>query len=202
MYHLFYKILFMKKVFFIALLYCHINIEMKGQESPMYFSKVKDASGNDMLLGRCALAALQQHPFADWYNRNYAAYTVDTATCNYIRPLLKNKKLTIFLGTWCGDSRREVPRMIKMLECCNFDFSNLTLIMVSNDDSLYKQSPAHEEAGRNIVRVPTIIVEEYRREEGRIVEYPVSSLEKDLLSILSKENYVPNYSKKQMMNMK
>ena len=192
----------MKKVFFIALLYCHINIEMKGQENAMYFSKVKDAFGNEMLLGKCAVAALQQPPFADWYNRNYSSYTVDTATCNYIRPLLKDKKLTIFLGTWCGDSRREVPRMIKMLECCNFDFNNLKLIMVSNEDSLYKQSPAHEEAGRNIVRVPTIIVEEQHKEAGRIVEYPVSSLEKDLLSILRRENYIPNYSNIQVMRMR
>lgn len=192
----------MKKIFFIALLFSHIIMKLKGQENSMYYSKVKDASGNEMLLGKCAPAALQQSPFADWYNQNYAAYTVDTATCNFIRPLLKDKKLTIFLGTWCGDSRREVPRIIKMLECCNFNFSNLTLIMVSNDDSLYKQSPAHEEAGRNIVRVPTIIVEEHRREEGRIVEYPVSSLEKDLLSILLKENYVPNYSNKRQVNMK
>jgi hypothetical protein len=189
----------MKKVLIIALLYCHIYIEMKGQESPIYFSKVKDISGNEMLLGRCDLAAFQQPPFAEWYNRNYAAYTVDTATCNFIRPLLKDKKLTIFLGTWCGDSRREVPRMIKMLECCNYDFKNLTLIMVGNSDSLYKQSPTHEEAGRNIVRVPTFIVEEQRSESGRIIEYPVTSLEKDLLSILRKENYVPNYSSIQVM---
>lgn len=183
------------------MLYCLSIPEMKAQQSN-YFSLVKDAGGNDMLLGKCSVAALKQYPFEQWYNQNYMSYTVDTATCNFIRPLLKNKKLTIFMGTWCGDSRREVPRIIKMLECCDFNFENLTLIMVSNQDSLYKKSPTHEEAGRNIVRVPTLIVEDQSLETGRIIEYPVTSLEKDLLSILRKENYVPNYSNIQVMRLK
>ena len=51
----------------------------------------------------------------------------------------------------------------------------------------------HEEAGRNIVRVPTIIVEQKGAEIGRIIEFPVTSLEKDLLTILRKEKYQPNY---------
>ncbi len=67
--------------------------------------------------------------------------------------------------------------------------------MVSNQQDSYKQSPQHEENGRNIIRVPTIIIEDNFKEVGRIVEYPVVSLEKDMLSILRKERYVPNYSK-------
>ncbi len=65
--------------------------------------------------------------------------------------------------------------------------------MVSNKDSLYKKSPQHEEAGKNIVRVPTIIIEQKGTELGRIIEFPITSLEKDLLSILRKEKYQPNY---------
>jgi hypothetical protein len=81
-----------------------------------------------------------------------------------------------------------------MLDCCNFPMQNLQLVMVGNADSLYKKSPQHEEAGKNIVRVPTIIVEQNGKEIGRIIEFPVSSLEKDMLSILRRENYVPNYN--------
>ena len=148
---------------------------------------------NNVLLGKQDRAALQQPPFADWFNANYDSYVVDSFTCNFIRPLLHDKQITIFLGTWCGDSRREVPRFLKMLDCCEFPMSQLTLVMVGNNDSLYKKSPMHEEAGRNIVRVPTIIVELKGIEVGRIIEFPVTSLEKDLLSILRKENYFPNY---------
>jgi hypothetical protein len=86
-----------------------------------------------------------------------------------------------------------VPRVLKMLDCCNFPMQNLQLVMVGNADSLYKKSPQHEEAGRNILRVPTIIIEKNGEEVGRIIEFPVLSLEKDLLSILRMENYIPNY---------
>lgn len=154
----------------------------------------EDNQHNVMLLGKCTKEALRQAPFADWFLPAYSAYQVDSGTCNYIRPLLKSKQITIFMGTWCGDSRREVPRMLKMLECCNFSDEQLTLVMVSNRPDAYKQSPQHEEAGRNIKRVPTIIVEEKGQETGRIIEYPVVSLEKDLLKILRQENYMPNYS--------
>ncbi len=170
-----------------------------AQSDPSYFQKIKDANGNEQLLGACSRIALQQAPFVNWFQPNYDSYVVDSATCKFVEPLLKNKKITIFLGTWCGDSKREVPRILKMLDCCNFPAGQLQLIMVSNMDSSYKQSPMHEESGRNIVRVPTIIIEEGGRESGRIVEYPVISLEKDLLAILRNNKYIPNYSSQRVV---
>jgi hypothetical protein len=153
----------------------------------------KDAQGNDILIGKCTPAALEESPFAEWYHNAYASYIVDSFTCKFIKPLLAGKSITIFLGTWCGDSRREVPRILKMLECCEFPQNSLTMIMVSNKPGEYKKSPGQEETGRNIVRVPTVIIEENGIEIGRIIEFPKISLEKDLLAILKKENYVPNY---------
>jgi hypothetical protein len=164
-----------------------------AQGDSLYFQKIKDASGNEQLLGACSRKAMQQKPFSTWFQSNYDSYVVDSATCRFVEPLLKDKMITIFLGTWCSDSRREVPRVMKMLDCCNFPAGQLQLIMVSNQDSMYKQSPHHEEFGRNIVRVPTMIIEEAGKEKGRIVEYPVVSLEKDLLRILRNEKYIPNY---------
>jgi len=183
----------MKNILLVAALLCTLHSISQAQTDSLYYQKIKDATGSEILLGKSSRKALEQAPFASWFFANYSNYVVDTATCKYIEPLLKEKKITIFMGTWCGDSRREVPRILKMLDCCNFPTSQLTLIMVSNQDGAYKQSPLHEESGRNIVRVPTIIVEEAGRETGRIVEYPVVSLEKDLLSILRNEKYVPNY---------
>jgi len=169
-------------------------LQTSAQTDSVFYQKIKDASGNDMLLGNCSRQALLEAPFAQWFQPNYDNYIVDSATCRFVEPLLKNKRITIFLGTWCGDSRREVPRILKMLDCCNFPMNQLKLIMVNNQGEDYKKSPQHEEEGRNIVRVPTIIVEDGGREAGRIVEYPVKSLEKDLLSILRNDKYVPNYS--------
>lgn len=176
-----------------SLLLFKISVTSHAQTNNSINQWSKDAQGNDMLIGKCTVASLEEIPFASWYHAAYAAYIVDSFTCKFIKPLLTGKSITIFLGTWCGDSRREVPRILKMLECCEFPQSKLTLIMVSNNPGEYKKSPGKEETGRNIVRVPTVIIEENGIEIGRIIEFPKISLEKDMLAILKKENYVPNY---------
>jgi hypothetical protein len=153
----------------------------------------KDAAGNPMLLAEQPRSALLLEPFRNWYQSNYDNYVVDSFTCSFIRPLLADKQLTNFLGTWCGDSKREVPRILKMLDCCGFPADQLQLVMLSNHADMYKKSPDGEEQGRNIIRVPTLIIEANGKEVGRIVENPFASLEKDLLAILRHEKYTPRY---------
>jgi hypothetical protein len=105
----------------------------------------------------------------------------------------KHIRLFIFMGTWCGDSQREVPRIFKILDYCGIDSSVVQLVMVSAADSTYKQSPGHEERGLNIFRVPDLIVLDKEKELGRIVESPVQSLEKDLVAITGGGSYAPHY---------
>jgi hypothetical protein len=152
-----------------------------------------DARGNLNLLGNSQRSSLQQAPFGDWFNKNYADYTIDSATAQQLKPLLKDKQFIIFMGTWCGDSRREVPRIYKILDYCGVKPSQIKLINVSNVDTLYKQSPAHEEKGLYIHRVPNLLVYDNKKEKGRVVESPVTSLEKDLLAITDGSAYTPRY---------
>ncbi|MHA4807678.1 TlpA family protein disulfide reductase [Flavitalea flava] len=158
-------------------------------------------NNNPDLLGINTRDNLQKPPFNEWFVKNYNGYSVDSALAGKLKSMLDGKRFLIFMGTWCGDSRREVPRMYKILDYCGVDPANIELIMVSKEDSAYKQSPGHEEKGMNIFRVPDLLVFDnadgkgFRegRELGRIVESPVISLEKDLLMISSGENYVPRY---------
>ena len=154
----------------------------------------KDKNGNTMLLGCCTREALNREPFAAWFNNNYFNYKVDTSLISALKQNMNQKQFLLFLGTWCGDSKREVPRILKVLDYCNVRDEQIKIVMVSNVDSLYKQSPEHEEKGLNITRVPTLIVYENNTEINRFIEYPVESLEKDLLRILSKQPYKPNYT--------
>lgn len=156
-------------------------------------SEYTDAHGNLNLLGRTDRDRLQQAPFAEWFNKNYADYKIDTNTAEQLKPLLKGKQFTIFMGTWCGDSKREVPRIYKILDYCGVKPSQVQLINVSNQDSMYKQSPQHEERGQYILRVPDLLVYDNKQEKGRVVESPVVSLEKDLLTIARGNAYTPNY---------
>ncbi len=155
---------------------------------------VKAKNGTEMLLGNCTRACLLQKPFSDWFVKNYNEYKVDSSQIPELNKQLKKKNITLFLGTWCGDSRREVPRMLKILDAAGVNEKQINLIMVSNEDGMYKQSPQHEEKGMNIIRVPTIILSEGKNEIGRIIEFPKKSLEIDLLDILNKNNYIPNYA--------
>jgi tetratricopeptide (TPR) repeat protein len=153
----------------------------------------KDANGNINLLGKTSRQRMTQAPFDTWFNKNYADYTIDSNTANQLKPLVKNKQFIIFMGTWCGDSRREVPRMYKLLEYCGVKPSQIQLVNVDNRDSVYKQSPGHEERGLYISRVPDLLVYDNNKEKGRIVESPVFSLEKDLLAIVDNKTYAPHY---------
>jgi tetratricopeptide (TPR) repeat protein len=160
---------------------------------PFNLQTYTDTRGKQMLLGLHKKEDLQQSPYREWFDKNYSDYKIDSITATLLTPLIKNKQFEIFMGTWCGDSRREVPRMYKILEYAGVKPTQIKLLMLDDRDSVYKQSPAHEEKGKSIHRVPDLIVYDHKKEMNRIVEYPVVSLEKDLLLIMKEGSYQPNY---------
>ena len=143
-----------------------------------------------MLLGKANRKGLQMEAFMGWLNPGYADYKVDSETLEQLKPLLKDVNITIFMGTWCEDSQRETPHFYKILDEANFSESKLTLITVSDE----KTTPQGFENGKNITNVPTLIFYNNEKELGRIVEYPIESLEKDMLAILSGKEYKHAYA--------
>jgi tetratricopeptide (TPR) repeat protein len=152
------------------------------------------------LLGTITTGDLEKNPYAEWYTKNYNEYAPNP---DVVEQLKKQKpgqyKIKILLGTWCGDSKREVPRMTKLLSQLSFPIQNLELIGLNDSSAVYKQGPRHEEAGLEIYRVPTFIVIENNKEIGRINEYPAETLERDLLKILTKTQYSPSYASYEML---
>lgn len=74
---------------------------------------------------------------------------------------------------------------MKLLETLKYPEQKLNIIAVNRK----KESPSGEEGIYNIQRVPTIIVQKYGKEIGRIVETPKTFyVEKDLLEIIKKDN--------------
>lgn len=143
-----------------------------------------------MLLGKANRKGFQMDAFKDWFNTGYEDYKVDTETAEKLKPLLKDVDITVFMGTWCEDSQRETPHFYKILDAANFDESKLNLITVSEE----KTTPQGYEEGKNITNVPTIIFFKNDKELGRIVEYPIESLEKDMFAILSGKDYKHAYA--------
>jgi len=174
----------MKKIFISALLLI----------TAAFIKAQQPATKQDILYGMIQKEELQKSPYSEWFNTGYDNYEPDAALSDKIKKLIsKDVSLQVFLGTWCGDSRREVPRLLKLLDVVGFLQKNLQIIALGGGDSLLKQSPQHEEAGKAIFRVPTIIVYKNNIEINRINEFPVLSLEADLYAILSRQSYTPNY---------
>lgn len=155
--------------------------------------EVKDDNGSTKLLGVIDKNGLTKAPYNDWFTKNYDNYKVNEALVNSYKDSLNTYTIKAFLGTWCGDSKREVPRFYKVLETANFDLNNLKVFALDNTKENYKKGPNGEEDGYNIHRVPTFIFYKNEKEVNRIVEYPKETLERDIENIVTNKRYFPNY---------
>ena len=92
--------------------------------------------------------------------------------------------VTVYLGTWCSDSRRELSRFWRSLDEAGGSVPfELTYVGVDRA----KQEPADRVAPAGIRYVPTFIVTRDGREVGRIVEEAPHGIEHDLLALLTGE---------------
>ena len=98
-----------------------------------------------------------------------------------IRQVHEGIDIIVFLGAWCSDSRREVPRFLKIADLAGMDATRIKLYGL---DRTKKSSDGLTDR-YGIERVPTFIFLRGDKEVGRIVEVPRTTLEGDVLSILA-----------------
>ncbi|GAA0730514.1 hypothetical protein GCM10009430_41770 [Aquimarina litoralis] len=161
--------------------------------SQTFNQEITNAKGVRSLTGKINFEKLNSDPYNTWFTKNYDAYSPNEKIISTIKDSLQEYTIQIFMGTWCGDSKREVPRFYKTLNTAGFPLDRLTCIAVQADREHYKQSIGGEHEGLNIHRVPTFIFYKDGKEVNRIVEEPIKTLEADIKEIISK-SYVPNYS--------
>jgi thiol-disulfide isomerase/thioredoxin len=151
----------------------------------------QDLQNYKLMLGEFSLEELKSTKNAVWFNTTYEEYSLNPETIRKLSAELKkeNFHIEIYMGTWCPDSQREFPHLIKLLDQINFDMDNLRLVGVDRDKVVPNLSEA-ERKSLNIINVPTIIVcDDSGNEINRYVEFAQESLEEDLLKILSKQDY-------------
>jgi len=93
---------------------------------------------------------------------------------------LSGKSLIVLFGTWCHDSEREVPRLLKLLDVSGVKLQSLSLHGVNYN----KQEPTNLHQQYDLKYSPTIVLLQGETELGRIVEKPVTSLGEDLASFV------------------
>jgi thiol-disulfide isomerase/thioredoxin len=137
-----------------------------------------------VLYGRCTEEGLRGELCADWFVLNYEAFTPDFMVLSgKSGGSYAELRVKCVLGTWCGDSRREVPRMLRLLKEWGLPGGNLLMFGVDRQ----KKAPDLDVAALGVTHVPTFIFYRLDRELGRIVERPVVGLEADMANIL--KNY-------------
>ena len=111
------------------------------------------------------------------FKRNYDAYEVPAV----IDELPADLEVKILFGTWCHDSEREVPRMLKLLAASGVKEENISLISLD----IRKEEPEGRAQALGVKYTPTFIFFSSGRELGRIIEQPTASLADDLAAIAS-----------------
>ena len=110
------------------------------------------------------------------FKRNYDAYEVTAG----IDGLPADLKVKILFGTWCHDSEREVPRMLKLLAASGVKEDNISLISLD----IRKEEPEGRAKALDVRFTPTFIFLSGGTEMGRIVERPNVNLEHDIKAML------------------
>jgi thiol-disulfide isomerase/thioredoxin len=115
------------------------------------------------------------------FRGGYDTVHIQTEFVEMIRQANSGVHVLVFLGTWCGDSKRDVPRFLRIVDAAGISMDRITLYALDRK----KASPEGVEARYGIERVPTFIFLKKEAEIGRIVETPRTTLEGDILSILA-----------------
>lgn len=148
--------------------------------------KVEDSfKHKQVMLNQCTRDSLTSFPeFKDSYDIHYNNYTVDSTTIAQLKKLTKGIKMKVVLGTWCGDSKLQVPHFFRLTDALSIAEKNIDLISVNGE----KKAENGLLDGLAIERVPTFIFFDKKGIEiGRITESPKKTFEADMLQILAKK---------------
>ncbi len=140
---------------------------------------IRDKSGRDMAVGVIpAKDLLANFPK---FEAQYKSFVPDSQAVNFLAHFTKPVEVLVFLGTWCPDSQREVPRFLKALDLAH-NPPSIQVKLIASDRS--KKDKENLSTKYKIERVPTFVVLSQGKEIGRIVEHPKDSVEKDFVAIL------------------
>lgn len=154
--------------------------------------KIIDTKTNkEILIGNCNIKGLKTDSFGLVFNNEYKYYIPDNNTITLLQSKIKKIRIEIVMGTWCGDSKEQVPRFIKILDILKYKTKKIKILCIDH----FFNAENFEKGENNIQKIPTFIIYRKNKEIGRIVESPMNSLEKDLLDILNKPNQPINVSK-------
>jgi cyclophilin family peptidyl-prolyl cis-trans isomerase/HEAT repeat protein len=114
------------------------------------------------------------------------AYAPDSSVLEMMKSYLRPRdRIEVYMGTWCDDSGREVPKLLRITRDLKTQFDvEIPTTYIAIDRS--KREPARLLKGKAVAKVATFIVYRGAKELGRIEERPQGLFEDDLLTILAR----------------
>ena len=144
------------------------------------FQLTTDPVGTKIVTGRFSPSLLESDSSFVWYPHEFKSFNPDSSSVAPISTHAANLHFIVVGGTWCSDTRRELPRFFKTLAVAHVDGEKVELYGV--DRSKVSQDGLTERY--NINRVPTFIVFLQGQEVGRIVEFSKPGIDIELANIL------------------
>ncbi len=124
------------------------------------------------------------------WQEEYEAYRPDPDALQRLSDLEPEGRIVVVLGTWCADSRREVPRLLAVLHALG-DAADLNVSLHAVDRSKRVVDPDRVRdllPSGTVDRVATMIIaDRENRELGRIVETPAAPIETLLADLFDRE---------------
>jgi thiol-disulfide isomerase/thioredoxin len=165
-----------QKLFWIAALLamgCGIFVKKDKSVTPV------KVNGEPMLLGDFSRGDLER--FLSIFHDNIVSYKPGPEVIRAFSEINQPVQVKIFLGTWCSDTKREVPRFLKILDesrtqLVRYDFFGMNRT---------KMDPKGNWKKYNIINLPTFIFYRDGKEFGRFIESPKGkSTDEDFIQIL------------------
>jgi thiol-disulfide isomerase/thioredoxin len=88
--------------------------------------------------------------------------------------------IDVYMGTWCHDSKREVPALFKIMETLDNPLFSASYTALE----YRRRGPKEIIEENNIKRTPTFIIYKNGKEVGRIIEEAKQSIEADLYNVI------------------
>lgn len=116
------------------------------------------------------------------WNQRYMTYEPDSSLIDTLKSKVGNNlKIDVYLAFWCGDSKRNVPLFLKIVDQIgskSLEVKYFTVKRKPNKETKYFVEKLKVE------RVPTFIFYRDGKEIGRIIENPENNMLEDFLGIV------------------
>lgn len=128
---------------------------------------------------------IQTHPIYDIYKNRYDP---DAKVIQQLQQHPELVDIRVFFGEWCHDSKREIPRLLKVISLIENPNLKIRYHHIARED--YKVGDIYTEW--SFQYTPTILFFKNEEEIGRIEEEPLVSIETDMLNILQQKKNSEN----------